>query len=58
VSCPYVVKLMESGKLPARMVGQRRHASIADLIKLDEEDRPTRRAALDELAWIDQELKL
>jgi hypothetical protein len=40
------------------MVGQRRHASIADLIKLDEEDRPTRRAALDELAWIDQELKL
>jgi excisionase family DNA binding protein len=56
VSCPYVVKLIESGKLPARMVGQRRHVSIADLIMFDEEDRKTRRAALDELARIDQEL--
>jgi len=58
VSCPYVVKLIESGKLPAVMVGQRRHVSFDDLIKFDEEDRKTRRASLDELARIDQELKL
>jgi excisionase family DNA binding protein len=58
VSCPYVVKLIESGKLPARMIGQRCHVSIADLIKFDEEDRKTRRAALGEFARIDQELKL
>ena len=58
VSRPYVVKLIESGKLPARLVGTRRRVSFADLIKFDEEDRKTRRAALDELGRIDQELKL
>ena len=58
VSRPYVVKLIESGKLPARLVGTRRRVSFADLINFDEEDRKTRRAALDELARIDQELKL
>jgi excisionase family DNA binding protein len=58
VSRPYVVKLIESGKLPARLVGTRRRVSFADLIKFDEEDRKTRRAALDGLASIDQELKL
>ena len=52
VSCPYVAKLNESGKLPARMVGQRRHVSLADLIKFDEEDRKARRTALDELRRI------
>ena len=58
VSSPYVVKLIESGKLPARMVGQRRHISFTDLIKFDEEDRKARRTAMDELRRIDQELKL
>lgn len=58
VSRPYVVKLIESGKLPARLVGTRRRISFADLIKFDEEDRKARRSALDELARIDQELKL
>jgi hypothetical protein len=51
-------KLIESGKLPARLVGTRRQVSFTDLIKFDEEDRKTRRASLDELARIDQELKL
>jgi excisionase family DNA binding protein len=58
VSRPYVVKLIESGKLPARLVGTRRRVSFIDLIKFDEEDRKSRRAALDEIARIDQELKL
>ena len=58
VSCPYVAKLIESGKLPARMVGRRRHVSFANLIKFDEEDRKARRTALDELRRIEQKLKL
>lgn len=41
VSRPYVVNLIESGKLPARLVGTRRHVSFADLIKFDAEDRKT-----------------
>jgi hypothetical protein len=40
------------------VVGRHRHVSFAELIKFDEEDRKTRRAALDELGRIDQELKL
>jgi len=58
VSRPYVVKLVESGKLNARMVGTRRRVAFEDLIRFDDEDRKTRRAALDELAKLDQELGL
>lgn len=58
VSRPYVVKLIESGKLPARLVGTRRRVAFDDLNKFDQEDRKGRRAALDELARIDRELKL
>jgi excisionase family DNA binding protein len=58
VSRPYVVKLIESGRLPARSVGTQLHVSHADLVRFDEEDRKAQRAALDELARIDQELKL
>lgn len=58
VSRPYVGKLIESGKLPARRVGIQHHVSLADLIRFDEEDRKVHRTALDELARIDQELKL
>ena len=58
VSRPYVVKLIHSGKLPARMVGTHRHVSFADLIRFDEEGHEARRAALDERARIDRELKL
>jgi len=58
VSRPYVAKLIESGRLPALLVGTQRHISFADLIKFDEKNREARRAALDELARIDQELKL
>ena len=57
VSRPYVVKLIESGQLPARLVGMHRHVSFADLIRFDEEGCKARRAALTELARIDQELK-
>lgn len=58
VSRPYVVKLIESGKLPARKVGTRRRVAFEDLVRFDEQDRKRRRTALDELARVDQELGL
>lgn len=58
VSRPYVVKLIEAGKLPARSVGTRRRIAFEDLVRFDEQDRNVRRAALDELALLDQELGL
>jgi excisionase family DNA binding protein len=58
VSRPYVVKLVESGKLPARTVGTRRRVAIEDLIKFDESDRKRRRVALDAIVQIDRELGL
>ena len=56
VSRPYVVKLIESGALPARAVGTRRRVAFQDLIKFDEADRKRRRAALNEIARLDQDL--
>jgi excisionase family DNA binding protein len=58
VSRPYVVKLIDSGKLPARMVGTRRRIAFRDLVEFDEADRKRRRAALDEISRLDQELGL
>ncbi|MDQ2641736.1 MAG: helix-turn-helix domain-containing protein [Pseudomonadota bacterium] len=58
VSRPYVVKLIETGRIPARTVGTRRRVAIEDLIRFDENDRKRRRAALDEIAEIDQKLGL
>lgn len=58
VSRPYVVKLIDEEKLPARKVGARRRVAFEDLLRYDEQQRAQRRAALDELARIDQQLGL
>ena len=58
VSRPYVVGLIERNLLPARKVGTRRRVAFEDLVRYDEQQRAQRRAALDELARIDQELGL
>lgn len=58
VSRPYVVSLIEQNKLPARKVGTRRRVAVDDLLRYDEQQRAQQRAALDELARIDQELGL
>ncbi|MCC9597760.1 MULTISPECIES: helix-turn-helix domain-containing protein [unclassified Rubrivivax] len=58
VSRPYVVKLIEEEKLPARKVGARRRVALEDLLRFDEQQRARQRAALDELARIDAELGL
>lgn len=56
VSLSYVMQLIESGKLCAHKVGAQRRISFDELVRFDTEDRAERRAALDELADIDQEL--
>jgi excisionase family DNA binding protein len=58
VSRPYVVKLIEEDKLPARKVGKHRRVAFEDLLRFDEQQRARQRAALDELARIDAELGL
>ena len=58
VSRPYVVGLIERNLLPARKVGTRRRVAFEDLVRYDEQQRAQRRAALDELARIEQELGL
>ena len=58
VSRPYVVRLVETGKVLARKVGTHRRIAFEDLVRYDEDDRKSRRTALDELAAIDQELRL
>jgi excisionase family DNA binding protein len=58
VSRPYVVKLIEEQKLPARKVGTRRRVALEDLLRFDEQQRARQRAALDELARIDAQLGL
>ena len=58
VSRPYVVKLVERGQLAARLVGTHRRIAFEDLLRFDTADRQQRRAALDALSSIDQELGL
>lgn len=58
VSRPYVVRLIEENRLPARKVGSRRRVALQDLLRFEEQQRARSRAALDELARIDRELGL
>jgi excisionase family DNA binding protein len=50
VSRPHVVKLIERGDLPHRMVGTHRRVLFADLRAYQDRLRTTRRTALDALA--------
>jgi excisionase family DNA binding protein len=54
VSRPYVVKLIESGKLPAVKVGRYRRLNRAALERYKEAWTKSRSAALDELAALSQ----
>lgn len=49
VSRPYVVKLVETGKLPARRVGPRRRVRFEDLVVFQQKDRQERDKLLDAL---------
>ena len=58
VSRPYVVGLVEQGRLPARMVGPQRRVMLADVLAYKVESKTRARAALKEMVAIDQELGL
>lgn len=58
VSRPTVVRLVESGKLPARMVGTHRRLSLSDVLAHREASAKRRSEALDQMACQAEELGL
>jgi excisionase family DNA binding protein len=56
VSRPYVVKLLEEGKIPCRSVGKYRRVRFDDLMAYKRQDDDARAKVLDELAAEAQEL--
>src|ERR1700761_3454552 len=58
VSRPYLVKLLESGEIPFRMVGTHRRVRFRDLSDYKSRDDLKRRRAADELTQLTQELGL
>jgi excisionase family DNA binding protein len=58
VSRGYVLKLIKEGKLPHRMVGTHRRILLEDLIGFKDAMQAESDRAMDELARINQELKL
>ena len=57
VSRPHVTKLVDSGRLPARMAGSHRRIRLADLIRYKAE-RNRRRALIEEVVGMSQEMNL
>lgn len=58
VSRPYVVQLLEEGKMPHHKVGAHRRVLFEDVMAYKQKIDQKRRAALDELAKLDQALGL
>lgn len=58
VSRPTVVRLVEAGKLPARLVGTHRRLALGDVLAYREITAEKRRVALDEMAREAEELGL
>lgn len=58
VSRPYVVKLLDEGKMPFRTVGKFRRVRFDDLMAYKRKDDEMRVKALEELSALDQELGL
>jgi excisionase family DNA binding protein len=58
VSRPYLVGLIEKGKLPARMVGNQRRLPLAEVLAYRRENQAQRREALKEMVALSQELGL
>jgi excisionase family DNA binding protein len=55
-SRPYIIKLIEEGKLSCEMVGTHRRINLQILKKYEEEQHKLQRAALIELQRLEQEL--
>ncbi len=58
VSRPTVVRMIDSGRLPAHMVGTHRRVQLRDLLAVRDETAGRRRAALDRMAEDAEELGL
>jgi excisionase family DNA binding protein len=58
VSRPYLIKLLESGEIPFRLVGTHRRIRFRDLSEYKSRDDLERRRAADELTQLTQELGL
>ncbi|MEV5749881.1 helix-turn-helix domain-containing protein [Actinoallomurus sp. NPDC052308] len=56
VSRPYLIGLLEDGKIPYRLVGRHRRIKYEDLLDYQRRDDAERRAAADELSVLGQEL--
>lgn len=55
VSRPFLIKLLESNKIPYEKVGSHRRIHLEDVIGYREEQKRSRRSALDEITRITQE---
>ena len=58
VSRPYLISLLESGKIPFRKVGRHRRITFEDLMDYKRRDDQERRTAADDLAVLSEELGL
>jgi excisionase family DNA binding protein len=58
VSRPYLIKLLDAGEIPFRMVGTHRRVGFADLRGYKARDDLARRRAADDLTGLSQELGL
>lgn len=58
VSRPYLIGLLEAGKIPFRAVGRHRRITFEDLMEYKRHDDLQRRSAADELADLGQALDL
>lgn len=58
VSRPFLVKLLDTEKIPSRKVGVQRRVLVTDILAYREREKQQRRRVLKELAETDQELGL